>query len=160
MRELSTIGHSIYNADFFVSKLRENHIDTVVDVRSVPYSRYASQYNRGALKEYLKKNGIIYIYMGDLLGARYDDRELLFDDGKVNFRKVQETKPFQDGVTRLDNGIKKGYSISLMCSEKEAFDCHRFGLISQFLIEVGVEVKHIYPDGVIGTAGVGEETTT
>ncbi len=39
--------------------------------------------------------------MGDLLGARYDDRELLFDDGKVNFRKVQETKPFQDGVTRL-----------------------------------------------------------
>ncbi|NPA61780.1 MAG: DUF488 domain-containing protein [Epsilonproteobacteria bacterium] len=149
MRELSTIGHSIYNADFFVSKLRENHIDTVVDVRSVPYSRYASQYNRGALKEYLKKNGIIYIYMGDLLGARYDDRELLFDDGKVNFRKVQETKPFQDGVTRLDNGIKKGYSISLMCSEKEAFDCHRFGLISQFLREVGVEVKHIYPDGVI-----------
>jgi hypothetical protein len=65
--------------------------------------------------------------MGNLLGARYDDKNLLFDNGKVNFKKVQETKNFQDGITRLEKGIEKGYNISLMCSEKEAFDCHRFG---------------------------------
>ena len=87
--------------------------------------------------------------MGDLLGARYEDKSLLFDDGKVNFKKVQEMKSFQDGITRLDKGITKGYNISLMCSEKEAFDCHRFGLISEFLIKNSIEVSHIYPDKVV-----------
>ncbi len=87
--------------------------------------------------------------MGDLLGARYEDKSILFDDGKVNFKKVQETKSFQDGITRLVKGIIKGYNISLMCSEKEAFDCHRFGLISEFLNKNGISVKHIYPDKIV-----------
>ena len=149
MKKLYTVGHSIYEIDFFVSLLKNNKINVIVDVRSIPYSKFASQYNRESLKQYLKKNKISYIFMGDLLGARYENKNLLFDDGKVNFKKVQEIKSFQDGITRLDNGIKKGYNISLMCSEKEAFDCHRFGLISEFLTRNSVEVNHIYSDKVI-----------
>ena len=87
--------------------------------------------------------------MGDLLGARYEDRSLLFDDGKVNFKKVQEIKSFQDGIARLDKGIAKGYNISLMCSEKEAFDCHRFGLVSEFLTKNSIDVNHIYPNKIV-----------
>ena len=149
MKQIYTVGHSIYEIDDFISLLKENNINTIVDVRSTPYSKFASQYNKEALKHYLSENNIYYIFMGDLLGARYDDKNLLFDDGKVNFKKVQETKSFQDGITRLDKGIIKGYNISLMCSEKEAFDCHRFGLISEFLTKNSIEVNHIYPDKVI-----------
>ena len=149
MKHLYTIGHSVYEVDDFVSLLKKNSIDTVVDVRSAPYSKFASQYNREALKYYLKENDIQYIFMGDLLGARYEDENLLFDNGKVNFKKVQETKPFQDGIIRLEKGILKGYNISLMCSEKEAFDCHRFGLVSEFLSKNSIDVNHIYPDKVI-----------
>jgi len=149
VKQLYTIGHSIYEPQDFVSLLKKNNINTIVDVRSTPYSRFASQYNREILKHYLKENKICYIFMGDLLGARYEDENLLFDDGKVNFKKVQEIKSFQDGVTRLDKGITKGYNISLMCSEKEAFDCHRFGLISEFLNKIEIDVKHIYPDKVV-----------
>ena len=149
LKQLYTIGHSIYKIEDFISLLKKNSINTIVDVRSTPYSKFASQYNRESLKHYLKKNKIYYIFMGDLLGARYEDKSLLFKNGKVNFKKVQKTKSFQDGITRLDKGITKGYNISLMCSEKEAFDCHRFGLISEFLIRNGVEVNHIYPNKVI-----------
>jgi len=144
-----TIGHSIYEIEDFIKLLKQNQINTIVDVRSTPYSKFASQYNRETLKEYLKQNSICYIFMGDLLGARYENKTLLFDDGKVNFKKVQETKNFLDGVTRLQKGIEKGYSISLMCSEKEAFDCHRFGLISEFLSKKSIEINHIYPDKVV-----------
>jgi uncharacterized protein (DUF488 family) len=133
----------------FILLLKKNGINTIVDVRSTPYSKFASQYNRETLKYYLKENKIFYIFMGDLLGARYEDKSLLFDDGKVNFKKVQEIKSFQDGITRLDKGITKGYNISLMCSEKEAFDCHRFGLVSEFLTKNRIEVNHIYPDKVV-----------
>lgn len=149
LKEIYTIGHSIHEIDKFISLLKDNNIDTIVDVRSIPYSKFASQFNRETLKNYLKENNIYYIYMGDLLGARYEDRSLLFDDGKVNFKKVQETVPFQTGISRLEKGLSKGYKISLMCSEKEAFDCHRFVLISEFLARNGISIKHIYPDKIV-----------
>lgn len=149
MREIYTIGHSILEIDKFISLLKDNNIDTIVDVRSIPYSKFASQFNKETLKHYLKENNIYYIYMGDSLGARYEDKALLFDDGKVNFKKVQETISFQNGISRLEKGLSKGYKIALMCSEKEAFDCHRFVLISEFLARNGISIKHIYPDKVV-----------
>lgn len=149
MKELFTVGHSIYEIDDFVKLLQNNNINTIVDVRSTPYSKFAPQYNKELLKQYLKQNAICYIYMGDTLGARYEDKNLLFDGGKVNFKKVQETKNFQDGIVRLERGIEKGYNISLMCSEKEAFDCHRFGLVSEFLSKISINVNHIYPDKIV-----------
>lgn len=149
LKELYTVGHSIYKIEDFVKLLQNNNINTIVDVRSTPYSKFAPQYNKELLKQYLKQNAICYIFMGDTLGARYEDKGLLFDDGKVNFKKVQETKNFQDGIVRLERGIEKGYNISLMCSEKEAFDCHRFGLISEFLSKISINVNHIYPDKIV-----------
>ncbi len=143
------MGHSIYEIEDFVLLLKKHSIDTIVDIRSTPYSKFASQYNRETLKHYLKEKQIYYIFMGDLLGARYEDKSLLFDDGKVDFKKVQELKSFQDGIRRLEEGITKGYNISLMCSEKEAFDCHRFGLVSKVLTKNGIDVNHIYPDKII-----------
>ena len=156
MKKISTIGHSVYEMSDFIALLQDNNIDTIVDVRSIPYSKFASQYNRESLKYYLKQCNIYYIFMGDLLGARYEDKSLLFDDGKVNFKKVQETKFFQDGINRLEKGVSKGYNIALMCSEKEAFDCHRFALISEFLSKIGFTIKHIYPDKVLTQADLEE----
>ncbi len=149
MKQLYTIGHSIHKIEDFISLLKKHNINTIVDVRSMPYSKFAPQYNKELLKNSLKLDGICYIFMGDMLGARHEDKNLLFNDGKVNFQKVQETKSFQDGIARLEKGINKGYEISLMCSEKEAFDCHRFGLISEFLVKHSIQVDHIYPDKVV-----------
>jgi uncharacterized protein (DUF488 family) len=151
LRTLYTVGHSIYEIEDFISLLKKNNVNTIVDIRSTPYSKFASQYNREDLKYYLNENEICYIFMGDLLGARYEDKDLLFENGKVNFKKVQETISFQQGINRLDKGISKGYNISLMCSEKEAFDCHRFGLVSEYVNKnlIDVDIKHIYPDKVL-----------
>ena len=151
MKILYTIGHSIYEINTFVALLNKNNIDTIVDVRSTPYSKFASQYNKDSIKKYLKENNIAYIFMGDLLGARYDDKKVLFDNGSVNFKKVQKSINFQKGIKRLEKGVSKGYTISLMCSEKEAFDCHRFGLISEYINKylIDIEIKHIYPDEVL-----------
>lgn len=149
MKQLYTVGHSVYEPKDFISLLENSEINTIVDIRSTPYSRYASQYNKESLQHLLKEINMHYIFMGDLLGARYEDKNLLFNDGKVNFKAVQSTKLFQDGITRLDKGIDKGYNISLMCSEKEAFDCHRFSLVSEFLTKIGINVNHIYPNKIL-----------
>ena len=149
MRTIWTIGHSTHNIEDFLSLLRKNQIDTIVDVRTTPYSKFAPQFNRELLRHFLKEENIYYIPMGDSLGARHQDKGVLFEDGQVDFRKVQETRLFQDGISRLEKGIEKGYRIALMCSEKEALDCHRFGLISSFLSKNGMEILHIYPDRTI-----------
>lgn len=129
--------------------LKEYGVDTIVDIRSTPYSKYASQYNKEALSSYLKTCNITYIYMGNHLGAKYDDRNLLFQNSKVNFSKVQNTSNFTQGIDRVKSGLEQGYTIALMCAEKEPFECHRFGLISEYISREDIEVKHILEVGTV-----------
>ncbi|MFC2073797.1 DUF488 family protein [Campylobacterota bacterium] len=152
-----TIGHSVHPIDQFIALLKQHNINCIVDVRSSPYSKFASQYNREALNAELKKSGIAYLYMGDSLGARYEEKTLLFADGKVDFDKVRETEDFQKGIERVIDGINKGFTISLMCSEKDPFDCHRFVLVSKSLQDASMQIKHIMPDGVIDNTELEEK---
>lgn len=149
MGKLFTVGHSTHPVDLFLSILKDCKINVVVDVRSVPYSQFADQYNEDKIKPFLRKNSIYYISMGNLLGARYKNSSLLFDDGKVSFNEVTKTKSFNDGIKRINDGLLRGYNIALMCSEKNPLECHRFSLISRFLDEHGYEVEHILPDKII-----------
>ena len=144
-----TVGHSVYQIQEFIALLKRHHINCIVDVRSAPYSKFASQFNREMLTIELKKEGILYLYMGDLLGARYESSDLLFEDGKVDFEKVRATDNFKKGIQRVIDGINKGYTISLMCSEKEPFDCHRFVLVSKSLQDKGLDICHITSDELI-----------
>jgi len=47
--------------------------------------------------------------------------------------------------------LEKGFTIALMCSEAEPFDCHRFSMISGFLERSGFEVRHILKDRTLKT---------
>jgi len=149
MNKIFTIGHSTHTINKFISMLKQYSVNTIVDVRSVPYSRFNSQYNKEELKAKLKANGICYVFMGQELGARYEEESLLFEDGAVDFKKVQDTENFLKGIDRLKKGIQKGYSISLMCSEKNPIECHRFGLVSEYLSKNDFEIAHITPTEVI-----------
>ncbi len=56
--------------------LIENGVTAIADVRSVPYSRYTSQFDREALHAELKEAGIAYSFLGKELGARPDDADV------------------------------------------------------------------------------------
>lgn len=149
MKQIFTIGHSTHTFEYFLKLLKKSSIDVLIDVRSVPYSRFADQFNKEKLQYSLKKHNIFYIPMGDHLGARHTDKSLLFHDGSVNFQKVMESENFQIGISRIEEGIEKGYIIALMCSEKNPLECHRFSLISRFLYEKGHNLAHILPTRII-----------
>ena len=144
-----TIGHSLHPIETYIEMLDLYGIDVVVDVRSLPFSRMAPQYNTEPLAAILRKEKKRYMNFGPLLGARYTDPDFLFDDGLVDFEKVRISEPFREGIGRVVEGIRKGYRIALMCSEKEPFDCHRFVLVSRALTLEGIEVSHIVPDGIV-----------
>ncbi|MBL6761250.1 MAG: DUF488 domain-containing protein [PS1 clade bacterium] len=146
MIKIATIGHSNHSIEDFLLLLKGNKIDAVADVRSNPYSKYASQFSRENLKDSLLKEGIHYVFLGEELGARRNNTALYDIDGKVDFDKVAETTSFQNGLKRLIEGAKK-HSIALMCSEKNPLDCHRTHLVAKYLIKAGIEVNHIMADG-------------
>ena len=74
MKTIYTIGHSIYKIEEFGELLKQNQINTIVDVRSTPYSKFAPQYNSSELKRLLGTKGIYYLFMGKELGARQPDK--------------------------------------------------------------------------------------
>jgi len=142
-----TIGHSNQSRGEFYNLLKQHDIDTVVDVRSVPYSQYVPEYNREKIEEFLQTKDINYVFKGKELGARHEDSDLLTDKGKVDFSKVRRKEPYQAGLKELIDKINDGSKVTLMCSEKNPFNCHRFVLVSYSLKKKGIEVKHILDTG-------------
>ena len=143
-----TIGHSRHNIEKFIELLKRNDINCICDVRSMPYSKYAEQFNQNNLKDELKKNSIEYLFFGDEFGARRKEPDL-YTNGKVDFEKVAHDAKFINGIKRIEKGIRKGYKIALMCAEKDPIECHRTILVARNLDLNGFEVNHILDDGSI-----------
>ena len=62
MTKVFTIGHSNRKWSDFVSTLKDNHIDVVVDVRRYPGSRKCPQFNKEQMVKALKKeNAVTYL---------------------------------------------------------------------------------------------------
>jgi len=150
-RTLFTIGHSSHPPDYFLELLKFYEITCLIDVRSVAASAYNPQFNKEPLSAFLNKNGIKYLHFPKEFGARHTDPELLDINGKVDFEKVRNSDLFKDGIQRLIQGFEKGFKISLMCSEAEPLDCHRFSMISLALAQHGFEINHILRDKTLAS---------
>jgi uncharacterized protein (DUF488 family) len=143
--KIYTIGHSMVSNAFFLSLLRKYEISCVVDVRSVPFSRHAPHYNKEELSLFLARNSVRYVFMGDEFGARRND-PYLYPDGYLNFEYTRKSALFLQGVERIKKGLHSGFTIALMCTEKQAIDCHRSILVAKGLSDAGFEVTHIGHD--------------
>ena len=141
-----TIGYAAFDVKEFIAALKTYKISAVTDVRSIPYSKFRADYNREALAKIFRENGIQYVYMGDSLGARFDDKSV-YVNGVVDFDLAEKLESFRNGIARLEVGAKK-FVIAVMCAEKDPIDCHRSILISKVLSKK-FDVYHIHGDASI-----------
>lgn len=141
MQTLFTIGHSNLTQEELLAMLRTHNIECIVDVRSVPASKYTPQFNMEPLRTFLRQNEMEYLHFGEEFGARRTD--CLDENGQVDFERVVSTPKFLSGVTRIKKGLDRGYRIALMCSEADPLECHRFSLVARYFHEHRVEVLHI-----------------
>ena len=151
MKRLFTIGHSSYDFSYLVERLQKYHIDWVFDVRSVPFSAFAPQYNSTNLKEKLPKYGISYYEMGEYFGARQlgEQYRYCYPNGYLDFELWCSTVPFLKAKKGLiSRGITK-HNIALMCTEKNPIDCHRTIMVARDLELDGIESYHILADGTL-----------
>ena len=142
-----TVGHSNHPIEKFLGLLTGNGITAVADVRSQPYSRRFTQFNKERLAATLNQHGIAYVFLGQELGARSND-DSCYEDGQVRYARLAATPLFKQGIDRVVTGAGK-FRVALMCAEKEPLDCHRTLLVSRALEQRGGSIAHILADGSV-----------
>jgi uncharacterized protein (DUF488 family) len=150
--QIYTIGHSNSAAGDLIEVLRKNGVQTVVDVRSSPYSQYAPQHNRENIAQTLEAAGIHYVYAGEYLGGRPQDptcyKHGRVPTGKVDYLKLVDyaevaRRPwYLKGIERLVQ-IASERPTAVMCSEEDPHHCHRYYLITPTLEARGLTVTHL-----------------
>lgn len=126
MKKIFSIGHSVRPLSEFLQKLKENDIKVLVDVRSIPRSRFQPQYNEKALRESMAKEGIEYRWKGKNLGGR-----------GVN---VDYEDTVDEVAIVAEHG---GERVCLLCSEGDYRQCHRHTMLEPSFVERGFRVEHI-----------------
>jgi uncharacterized protein (DUF488 family) len=136
MKPIKTIGHSNHPIERFVDLLKAGGVETLVDVRSTPYSRRFPQFGRERLTKTLADSGIDYLFAGAALGGK----------SGTSYDASAARPEFRDTlgalIVRADTR-----TLCLMCAEKEPLDCHRTVLVSRRLSERGVTIEHLLADG-------------
>lgn len=144
-KALYTIGYSAFDTDAMISILRELSINCVVDVRSMPMSAYAPQYNKDTITSVLKTYGILYRHYPEF-GARQDDRNYYTEQGYLDFDKYIQSKRFTNGMEKIKKGLDMQYSFTFMCAEKDPINCHRAIMVAKAFSKENYPIKHIVPD--------------
>ena len=152
MNEIFTIGYGGRETNEFIAILNEYEIDTLVDVRSQPYSRYAPDFCKDRLSAILNRRGIEYQFMGNSLGGRPDDSQCYTYSPQrkkklLDARKCESRDFYQQGISKLKRALTTGRRIVIMCSELEPHDCHRGYVLGKTLDDDEIMVVHIGKHG-------------
>lgn len=140
-----TIGHSTRPIDEFIGLLRAHQIDLLVDVRTVPRSRYNPQFNTDTLIQSLRDAGLQYRHSPGLGGLRKATKDSINDGWRnASFRgyaDYMQTAEFWGGLEELmaDSRLQQ---TAIMCAEAVPWRCHR-SLIADALVSRGWDSRHI-----------------
>lgn len=148
MMKIYTIGHSTQKIEEFIQILKENEIELLIDVRSSPYSKYASNFNKKELQKLILENNIIYKYLGHKVGGKPQNKKFYYKNGEINYILLSKTVKFKEGINEIIK-LSKNSNTVLMCSEENPYHCHRHHLIAQKLQEKGFKIIHIRNNGKI-----------
>ena len=147
-----TIGHSNHSAEKLTGLLKEYGVEVLVDTRSRPYSRHAPHFNKDAIQGTLSGGGITSLFLGKELGGWPEGEEFYDRRGRVDYGLVACSKPFLDGISRLEKELGAS-TTALLCSEEDPARCHRRLLVGRALQERGITLVHIRGDGSVETEG-------
>ena len=133
-----TIGHSNLALNEFLGLLKQHGIQTLVDVRSKPYSSYSPHFSKRELSSSLKDAGIEYQFEGRALGGL----------DAISFSDPEFVKAMERVLALQSEG-----NVALMCAEKNPRDCHRASKLTAWLhntySQEQVLTAHITPHEVL-----------
>ncbi len=143
-----TIGYSNRSAEEFLRILKENGIETLVDVRRFPTSRVA-HFKREEMERWLPEHGVKYVWLGEELGGYR----------RGGYERYMETQSFKEGLYKLLK-LAERKRVCIMCKERNPKHCHRRFIAAQ-LERLCVKVIHIIDHSIPLTGFLrGDQTLT
>lgn len=148
MDKIYTAGYSSFeDINSFITAVKQEGIDIVVDVRSNPYSRVFQDFNVNKLRATVEDNGLMYVYMGDKLGGAIVKKEVL--KGITHVSDILENKDFRYGMRQLFK-LSRNYTTLILCAERLPTECHRFLAIGfLFKEKAGFQVVNFVGDKTV-----------
>lgn len=141
---LYSIGHGHKTIEEFVAELNVYEIKYIIDVRSIPFSKWAQHFNQGVIETWLHQFGVTYSYMGDTIGGKLQNDSCYDREGYLDYKKMAEMPKFQEGLKRLVSANESGSHIAIMCTETDPTLCHRSKLIGRELFfKNHINITHI-----------------
>jgi uncharacterized protein (DUF488 family) len=142
-----TIGHGTRTVGELLATLQEAGVETLVDVRRFPGSRWNPQFGQEALAAEVESAGIAYVHAPDLGGRRSsvpgEDR---FPCVRVRaFRSYAAWMPSSEWQRALADALGRA-NPCFMCAETLPWRCHR-RLIADLCAARDVEVAHLLRPG-------------
>ena len=154
VRQLYTIGHSTRSLEDFLHLLRMSHIACLADVRTIPRSRHAPQFNRDALQAALPNAGLRYVHLPRLGGLRQSRGSESPNGGwrSAGFRGFadhMQTEEFAGGLDELWD-LAGQCRTAIMCAEALYWRCHRALIGDAFMVRGGT-ISHILSEQKVET---------
>ncbi|HWD58844.1 MAG TPA: DUF488 domain-containing protein, partial [Stellaceae bacterium] len=154
-----TIGHSTRSAEELIALLREAEVDLLIDVRTVPRSRFNPQFNADALPKSLAAAGIGYRPFPALGGLRHRPKGappspngLWQNEAFQAYADYALTPAFRAALGEL-RGLAGEHTPAIMCAEAVWWRCHR-RIVADYLLAAGDTVEHIMGPGKIEPASL------
>jgi uncharacterized protein (DUF488 family) len=142
---LLTIGHSTRPIVEFIDILRAHGVELLVDVRTLPKSRYNPQFNRENLPASLAASGIDYRHLPGLGGLRHPRKDSTNtgwrNDSFRGYADYMQTPEFEQSLDEL-LVLAADRKVAIMCAESVPWRCHR-SMIADALTARAIEVRHI-----------------
>jgi uncharacterized protein (DUF488 family) len=163
-----TIGHSTHPIEEFIRLLATNHVDLLVDVRTVPRSRHNPQFSGPELAATVAASHIEYRHeaaLGGLRRPRPDSPNMAWrNESFRGFADHMQTSQFNEALDAVlaEARVRR---VAMMCAEGNPFRCHR-SLIADAIAARGLTSCEITASGrpkihrVTAFAHVSGETVT
>lgn len=140
-----TIGHSTRPIEEFIALLRQNGVELLADIRTIPKSRRNPQYWHDALAASLSEAGIGYVALPGLGGRRRAAKDSVNTAWRnASFRGYadhMQTEEFAEALAELID-VAREHVTAIMCAEAVPWRCHR-SLVADALVVRGIEVRDI-----------------
>ncbi len=143
-----TIGHSTRAIGDFIHLLKSHGVQRVVDVRTLPRSRFNPQFDIARLPALLLAADIHYTHLPGLGGLRRPRPDSINRGWRnTSFRgyaDYMQTAAFEQNLERCLE-LAGAERVALMCAEAVPWRCHR-SLIADALVARGIDALEIASD--------------
>jgi uncharacterized protein (DUF488 family) len=123
-------------------------VQTIVDVRSIPYSRHAPDFSKKELRTIAAERGFGYRWLGDRLGGRPAHPSVSDKNGNLDPEALARSPDVAAALAEID-GLTAVSTVTLLCAELSPDRCHRSLLVAPVLEARGYRVMHILGDGSV-----------